>query len=93
MQISLEHSHITGLRCMMDIVLIVFCSQNFKQTNAYSITHASRVCGRILQLIDQHVRHLDSERVPRIHLLYDVDELLRHQANPVVPAATQQSQD
>jgi hypothetical protein len=46
----------------------------------------------LLQLIDQHVRHLDSERVPGIHLLYNVDELLRHAADPIVPAGTQPSQ-
>ena len=50
------------------------------------------VCGN-LQHIDQHVRHIDSESVPRIHILYDVDEFLRHQANLVVPTATQPSED
>jgi hypothetical protein len=49
-----------------------------------------RICGNLQLIIDQHVRHLDSERVPRIHLLYDVHELLRHVADPIAPAGTQQ---
>ena len=50
-----------------------------------------RTCGN-LQLIDQHVLHLYSERVPRIHLLYNVDELLRHTADRIIPAGAQPSQ-
>lgn len=42
-----------------------------------------------LQLIEQHVCHLDSERVPCIHLLYNVNELLHHQAYPIIPVGTQ----
>jgi hypothetical protein len=37
-----------------------------------------------LQLIEQHVCHLRSVRVSRVHLLYNVDELLHHQAYAIV---------